>query len=91
MKVDHLANPWKVGAAKLIDFPIETVDYYGKRVVVARVPITSRVDAEAVANLVALAPEFLKVLQDVAASELLPPSMSARIKATLAKIPGGAQ
>lgn len=60
--IDHMANPWTVGAPKQIDFPIETIDAYGARVVVARVPKTSKVNADEIAKLVSATPDMASVL-----------------------------
>lgn len=62
MTTNVLALPWKVGQRKQIDFPIECFDSDLNRIVVARVPITSKTDAEHVAALIACAPDMLAVL-----------------------------
>lgn len=61
--INHLSTTWSVGAAKQIDYPIETTDFYGRRVVVARVPFSSRTNAHDIAHLVSSAPELARALQ----------------------------
>lgn len=61
--IDHLAGSWGVGAAKQIDYPIETTDLHGRRVVVARVPFGSRVNAHDIAHLIAATPDLVRSLQ----------------------------
>ena len=57
-----LTGPWRAEPAKRVDIPISATGLYGERVVVARVPKTSKIDAERVAILVESAPELLKAL-----------------------------
>lgn len=65
MTTNVLNLPWKVGQRKQIDFPIECFDMDLNRIVVARVPITSKTDAEHVAAVVASASEMLLLLHSI--------------------------
>lgn len=62
-------GPWAVEAPKQIDIPISAVGLYGERVIVARVPFGSKVDAEAHARLVAAAPDLLDALQTAVSTQ----------------------
>ena len=52
----HTPGPWKVEPPKQADIPISAIGLYGERIIVARVPFTSKIDAPSVAAMIAASP-----------------------------------